>query len=195
MTRDLRLGTFGHPWEDSLCVVGDDLPAQAAGTSRGPAHRVAGHRPSPRRPQRRQHLDVRAGLALGPGSRRSFRLLGVGREDRPLASVLLVDVKHGDAGREWNDDHPKPTRRTSSVTGRGPSVPAPQVCERITTCQSVSIGVRGPAASLVGPPPRPKVPRGAVLWDSPTAPKRVRISGVRVRRPATSRPMMSWAYR
>ncbi|MYW02911.1 DUF2716 domain-containing protein [Streptomyces sp. SID3343] len=27
VTRDIRLGTFGHPWEDSLCVFGDDLLA------------------------------------------------------------------------------------------------------------------------------------------------------------------------
>lgn len=25
LTADLRLGTFGHPWEDSLCVFGDEL--------------------------------------------------------------------------------------------------------------------------------------------------------------------------
>ncbi|WP_424644844.1 DUF2716 domain-containing protein [Embleya sp. AB8] len=28
VTRDVRLGTFGHPWEDSLCVFGDGLPAE-----------------------------------------------------------------------------------------------------------------------------------------------------------------------
>lgn len=28
VTRDVRLGTFGHPWEDSLCVFGDDLLAE-----------------------------------------------------------------------------------------------------------------------------------------------------------------------
>ncbi|KAB8185297.1 DUF2716 domain-containing protein [Microbispora catharanthi] len=28
LTSDLRLGTFGHPWEDSLCVFGSDLLAE-----------------------------------------------------------------------------------------------------------------------------------------------------------------------
>jgi len=25
LTRDLRLGTFGHPWEETVCVFGDLL--------------------------------------------------------------------------------------------------------------------------------------------------------------------------
>ncbi|GII27812.1 DUF2716 domain-containing protein [Planotetraspora mira] len=28
LTSDLRLGTFGHPWEDTLCVFGEDLLAE-----------------------------------------------------------------------------------------------------------------------------------------------------------------------
>ncbi|KOX35349.1 hypothetical protein ADK67_01220 [Saccharothrix sp. NRRL B-16348] len=28
VTRDLRLGTFGHPWEHTLCVFGESLVAQ-----------------------------------------------------------------------------------------------------------------------------------------------------------------------
>ncbi|MES0832867.1 DUF2716 domain-containing protein [Nocardiopsis tropica] len=49
-TRDLRLGTFGHPWEGSLCVFGRDLLArvedaltQALGEPRRRGGREVGH--------------------------------------------------------------------------------------------------------------------------------------------------------
>ncbi|RJL30519.1 DUF2716 domain-containing protein [Bailinhaonella thermotolerans] len=53
VTGDLRLGTFGHPWERTLCVFGADLRARLAhrlGEVLGVPLRVGGQAPGVMRP-------------------------------------------------------------------------------------------------------------------------------------------------